>query len=277
MNANDELERRIADFYATEAPTRAPDRVLASALATIDTTRQRRALIRMPRRFSTMHTDAKFAIAAVTVIAVAGFGLAVLRPGTDSGVGAPGPTPSPSPSTSPTVVASPDALYPPLTGSLTSDMFGISLAYPAGWAATPAQVPWDSNIVSDCEPACIDEMAGSGDNNPYLRVVSEPLAGATGDEWMTEILSDPYWGDTCPLTTEPITIDGVAGRIALHCPEVVQNALVSAGGRGYLIIHYGAADVAWFKRVLATVQLNPEDAVDAGASVPPSNPPSTSP
>ena len=37
MNANHDLERRLADFYATEAPPRAPDRVLESVLATIDT------------------------------------------------------------------------------------------------------------------------------------------------------------------------------------------------------------------------------------------------
>ncbi len=32
MNANLDLERRLADFYATEAPQRAPARVLEGAL-----------------------------------------------------------------------------------------------------------------------------------------------------------------------------------------------------------------------------------------------------
>ena len=77
------------------------------------------------------------------------------------------------------------------------------------------------------------------------------------------------WGDTCPPTTEPITIDGVAGQIAVHCPDVVQNALVSAGGRGYLILDYGAADMAWFKQVLATVRLDPANVVDASPSASP--------
>ena len=45
MNANHDLERRLADFYATEAPQRAPDWVLGEALATIDTTKQRRVVI----------------------------------------------------------------------------------------------------------------------------------------------------------------------------------------------------------------------------------------
>ena len=80
MNADHDLERRIAALCASEAPTRAPDWVLESALATIDTTRQRRALAHAPRMFPTMNSFAKGAIAVVAVIAVAGFGLAALWP-----------------------------------------------------------------------------------------------------------------------------------------------------------------------------------------------------
>jgi hypothetical protein len=36
MNANDSLERGIADVYEREAPQRAPDWVLATALETIE-------------------------------------------------------------------------------------------------------------------------------------------------------------------------------------------------------------------------------------------------
>ena len=65
MNANDSLERRVADFYEHEVPPRAPDWVLRSTLETIETTPQRRVLIRVPRRFPQMNTYAKVAIAAV--------------------------------------------------------------------------------------------------------------------------------------------------------------------------------------------------------------------
>ncbi len=51
MNANDNLERGIADVYEREAPKRAPDWVLAKALETIESTPQRRVLIRAPWRF----------------------------------------------------------------------------------------------------------------------------------------------------------------------------------------------------------------------------------
>ena len=97
MNANHELERRLADFYATEAPQRAPDRVLESVLATSEITRQRRAVFRLPWRFPIMNSYAKMAIAAVAVIAIGAVGLAVLRPGTSPGVGGQAATPSPEP------------------------------------------------------------------------------------------------------------------------------------------------------------------------------------
>ncbi len=100
MNVNRDLERKLADFYESEAPPRAPDWVLRSALQTIDTTRQRRVVIRGPWRFPHMNTFAKVAIAAVVVIAVGALGLSVLRPPAPSGVGGQ-PTASPSPSPSP--------------------------------------------------------------------------------------------------------------------------------------------------------------------------------
>lgn len=56
MTANHELDRRLADHYASEAPQRAPDRVLDGALAAIDSTPQRRVLIRVPWRFPSMNS-----------------------------------------------------------------------------------------------------------------------------------------------------------------------------------------------------------------------------
>ncbi len=86
MNVDRDLERKLADFYESEAPPHAPDWVLRSALQTIDTTRQRRVVIRGPWRFSHMNTFAKVAIAAVVVIAVGIAGLSFLRPASPSGL-----------------------------------------------------------------------------------------------------------------------------------------------------------------------------------------------
>jgi len=97
MNANDNLERGIADVYHAEAPHRAPDWVLANALETIESTPQRRVLIRVPWRFPDMNnTFAKVAIAAVVVLAIGVVGLNLLRPSASSGVGAQ-PPPAPQP------------------------------------------------------------------------------------------------------------------------------------------------------------------------------------
>ena len=76
MTANTNLERRLAEHYASEPQLRAPDRVLHAALTTIDTTSQRRGLL-APWRFRTMNGRAKAAIAAV-LIAVATAGLLLL-------------------------------------------------------------------------------------------------------------------------------------------------------------------------------------------------------
>ncbi len=77
MSVNDDLERRIADHCAMEAPRQAPDWVLGSALATIEMKRQRRERIRVPWRFADMNAYTRLATAAVAVIAVGSIGLAV--------------------------------------------------------------------------------------------------------------------------------------------------------------------------------------------------------
>jgi hypothetical protein len=75
MTANHDLERRLADYYTGEAPQRAPDRVLAATFAAIDSTTQRRVLIRVP--FRRMSTATRLALAATLLIAAAAIGLAL--------------------------------------------------------------------------------------------------------------------------------------------------------------------------------------------------------
>ncbi len=41
-----------------------------------------------------------------------------------------------------------------------------------------------------------------------------------------------------------------------------QAALVTVDDRGYLIWLYGSDDVGWFRDIVATVKLRPEDATD---------------
>jgi hypothetical protein len=118
----DRLDRRLAEHYATEAPRRAPDRVLATALAQIDTTRQRRPVIRVPWRFPAMNTYARLAVAGVAAVVIGAVGLyAVWR-----GPFGPGSQPSPSPISSPS----------PRAGEQTATDFEYPFSYvlpPSGW------------------------------------------------------------------------------------------------------------------------------------------------
>lgn len=265
MSADHDLESRIADFYASEAPPRAPDRVLESALSTIDTTRQRRVLMRVPWRFQRMNSLARLAVAAVAVVAVGAVGFALMRADSTSvGAGAsPLPSnfarPSPSPSPSPP---------PALTETFSSTIHGISLSYPAGWRLRPATEPWIAGIPFQGSEFA-DIIHDPTDGNTFLGLASQALAGRSGEDWANEITNASDWGLDCAQilrTTETVTIDGAPGRIVVHCPGGSPFAVAWVGDRGYLVVLYPIEDRTWFKEILATVQLQPEASVDAVAS-----------
>jgi hypothetical protein len=241
MTASHDLERRVAAFYATEAPRRAPDRVLEQALATINTTRQRRELVLVPWRLPTMNSYAKLAVAAVVVLAAGALGLALLRPGPGPSVGGPVPLPSASPA---------------LTATFTSTIHGLSIAYPGNWTTVPATGPDPS-----AEPGFLNPAA-DWLHDPRLRdhlmivLDSTALEGRTGETWAGALFDDPDLG--CADEREPITVDGAPGLI---CDTL---ALTWVGDRGYAIRLYVSDDDpevgelydrAWFEAVLATVEL----------------------
>jgi hypothetical protein len=119
-------------------------------------------------------------------------------------------------------------------------------------------------ILRDAELAEVDHL--------HLELSSQPLAGKTGETWATELLDDP--GLACGDAREPITVDGASGLI---CPNL---ATVWSDDRGYILLLYTSGDEpwlgryydqAWFRKVLATVQLDPGSAVDAAPSASPSS------
>ena len=162
----------------------------------------------------------------------------------------------------PTATVAPTA--PPLTGSFTSSIHGISLSYPAGWSTKPATEPWttegrpdfpDPNVDVIHDPVEVDSL--------FVGVASQPLAGKTDDQWAADLLA----GEDCG-PTEPVTIDGAAGLLG-EC----LFATVTIDGRGYFVwlytpttnegLLFAPYDRAWFEQLLATVDLRPEDAIDA--------------
>jgi hypothetical protein len=262
MNRHVDLGRQIAEFFASEAPPRAPDRVLAAVLETTNSTRQRRAPIRLPWRFPMMNTYAKVAIAAMVVIAVGAVGLSMLGPRSPSGVGGESnasPTPSPS---------------PPLTETFTSAQHGFSISYPSGWVARPATDPWTTGVpefASTAGDVIYDPVQDEG--HLWIMVASQPLAGKTGNQWVDDILTGLGAAELCEPPRERVTIDGAPGETCAS-----STAAVTAGDRGYLILLYVSRDdpavglvydQQYFEHILATVQLLPEDAKDVAASASP--------
>lgn len=270
MNVNRDLERQLADFYESEAPPRAPDWVLRSALQTIDDTPQRRVVIRVPWRFPQMNTFAKVAIAAVAVIAVGLVGWNMFGPRTPSGVGG---QPTPSPSASPTQSSSPTAsaaVAPPLSETFTSGRHGFSISYPSGWETQPATMPATSGFPGFGSPEgdfMFDPALGS---DLFLVVTSRPLAGQDGAAWGEEMLSALAAADDCSLPIEPATINGGPG---LMCTD--SKAVTWRGDRGYVVLLYTSGpdpaavapyDQEYFRQILETIELRPEDAVDTAPS-----------
>jgi hypothetical protein len=215
-----------------------------------------------------MNTYARLAVAAVAVIAAVAIGLAVLDPGGTSPLGGQAsPSASPEPSLSATSQPTPSPRpAPPLTQSFTSTRHGISISYPEGWTAQAATESWTDEILFFRVPQGDFLYDPGRTDHLFLTIASQPIGDATPDEWAAEKLAS----EDC-TGSEPITVDGATGLIGTVC----NVAAVTTDGRGYLIWLYTSGDEpslsvtydrAWFEGVLATVQLQPADAVDPAPS-----------
>jgi hypothetical protein len=112
-------DRSIARWLTSEAPDRAPERLLEAARAQLSSTTQRRPLWAV-RRIQAMNSYAKLAMAAaaVAVVAVVGINL-----GSGMNTVSSEASPTSSPSASPTAASSvapsaPAAPQPPVRGDL---------------------------------------------------------------------------------------------------------------------------------------------------------------
>jgi hypothetical protein len=222
-----------------------------------------------------MNNFAKVATAAVAVIAIGAFAIAMLRPGTSPGnegqAATPSPEPSPSPSPSATSRPTPSPRpAPPLTQNFTSTLNGISISYPVGWTAQAAAAPWTDEVLFFRVPQGDFLYDPARTDHLFLTIASQPIADSTPDEWAAEKVTL----EGCTVS-EPIAVDGATGLIGADDCNV---AAVTADGRGYFISLYTSGDEpslsatydrAWFEDVLATVQLRPEDAVDLAPSASP--------
>ena len=191
-----------------------------------------------------------------------------------SAMPSPSATPSPTPSTTPS--ASPAASPPPLTQTFTSPMHGISVSYPEGWTARAATEPWTvapaASLLDPGNPSA-DVLYDPSDRSPVPALRSQPI----GEFHARRVGRRARWRATVARATEPIAVDGATGLIGANgCGDQVA---VTTAGRGYWIRSLrrsgddpsavASYDRAWFEEVLATVQLQPEDAVDVVPSATP--------
>jgi hypothetical protein len=211
-----------------------------------------------------MKTFSKSAARAVALIAIGALGLAACGSAASPSVGeqqTTAPSVSPRPSASPsTLAASPAAS----TETFTSERHGFSISYPTGWVARPATEPWTKDVpdfMSKAGDAIYDPIR-QGDL--WISVASQPIGASSPDQWAAEKLA---FDDGC-TASEPITVDGATGVIGA---DDCTRAAVTTDGRGYFVWLYTGGDDpslnalydgAWFKTVLATLQLQPKDALD---------------
>lgn len=264
----------IIGSWMEDGRTRLPDHVLDAVLGQLPSTPQRRTAVGRLWRIPPMPSSAKLALTAMAIAAVGFVGLTLVQEP------AIGPAASPSPAPSPSAAASPSPVTPPpspFTGRFDSAVHGLSISYPAGWETRPATEPWnhDSFTFGASDVDVIFDPTLQADL--YIALVSEPLRGLSGEEWVNGVNAV----DICGVREEGVgstggsyTLDGAkgwaGGRVRVDQPAGCQFVAVATATRGYIIgLHVGAErhpelyGWGWFESVLETVNLRPEDAVDA--------------
>ncbi|MDH4112974.1 MAG: hypothetical protein OEV60_09905 [Actinomycetota bacterium] len=189
-------------------------------------------------------------------------GVGPWHPGTlEAGIEATAP---PSPSTSPSTS--------PGSTRFTSTIHGISIDHPSGWQTRPATEPWTGEALDFASPAADVIFDPALGDRLYLVVASQPFGGLSQDEWRNKAIDWLCTGEG--MAAGSWTVDG-ADAFVLECDSTRQAALAFTDTRGYLIRLVvpsedpGLArkyDFDWFKPVLDSIDLRPEEASGAPSS-----------
>lgn len=240
----------IATSWLAAGPDELPDRVVEAVVEEIHVTRQRRAR-RVPWRFPTMGITARASALLVLGALAAVLGVAVL-----GGVGGTGPT-SPTPASVP---------IPVLSQKFTSTFNGFSVAYPAGWTATPGTAAWRTGTLLIWGDPALDVIAT---DDVRLVVATQHLEpGQTPTAWIQANCGIDTPVAECaalPGAWEKVTVDGVTGYRDANgerppfqgiAPDgVIFSAEVVTGGHAYQFVMDGHVSRAMFDAFLATVKL----------------------
>jgi hypothetical protein len=215
-------------------------------------------------RGSGMRTHRRRLSAFTLVIALAG--CAPTSSGTETAASV-----EPSVSVEPSPVTQ---LPPPFTERFDSPLHGLSIGYPSGWRTRAATEPWGHDAVAFGAPDVDVIFDPTLQDDLYFALVSESLGGKSGSDWV-----DASWPPSVGICTESgiaggvYTLDGADGEV-VSCGSHVAGGhvvTVATATRGYIIyLHVGderllqaTYDWDWFEAALETVDLRPEDALDA--------------
>jgi len=261
MTASRDPDRLIQAFL-DEGEEQLDDRIYDTVRASIEQQRQR--VVIGPWSTPSMNKFVTFGLAAAAVVVAVLIGAQLFgSPG--GGLGSP---PSPSATAEPTPSPSAETGAPPLTQTFTSAQHGYSVSIPEAWTAEAATEPWTGPFPLSFTVPQVDFLYDPVlEHDLFLAIASQPTGDSTPEDWVAEQMASE---EGCGTATLPVTVDGASGLIG---GESCSVAVVTTAGRGYWIQLYTGSgapvttyDESWFEEVLATVQLSPEDAVDAGPS-----------
>ena len=260
----------IIGSWMEDGRTRLPDHVLDAVLDQLPSTPQRRTVVGRPWRIPSMPSFARLALTAAAIAAIGIVGLTLSQPSVIGPAASPSPAVSPSPTASPSPVTAPPS---PFTERFDSSVHGLSISYPAGWATRPATEPKNDDPIT-FGASYVDVIFDPRlQADLYIALVSEPLRGQSGDDWVSGVSVDDFCGprpEGVGSTGGSVTVDDAQGFAGSRIRQACEFVRVATDTRGYIFgvrvadgAHAEGFGWGWFQSVLETVDLRPEDAVDA--------------
>jgi len=222
MSANNDLERRISDYYETEAPSRPPEWILERTLASVETTQQRR--IGRPWRFPTPTSRARLAVgtgATAALIAVAAVVLSDLPRDANLPVASMPAASLPAASASTTENSQPMILsYASSDGEVTASMPSTWRSYwPGSAAGGLASDVWfgllwqgfenNKEHIGLVDPVAYDSWCAANGGSPLLSAPADAAAIAQ------KVIADPNFETTAPVAARICGLDAVSIDVAL--------------------------------------------------------------
>ena len=145
---------------------------------------------------------------------------------------------------------------PAFDQTFISPLGGYSIDHPATWAVTPAPKAWTAGY----ETQSVSDQIGAA---PKIYGTSMKLpAGVSFETWFAAYAADRTLGTSCgaPTLDEDIAVDGIVGHLDVHCSSHYLEAVVSKGGRVYVLTMFSPFTRPLFESLLATVRLTPASA-----------------